>query len=257
LKKVYRSYAKVNIFLKIVGAREEYHEIVSRFVLLDKLYDTMWFEPNVGMTFDIIGDFECERKDNTIYKAYQAILDYIPQKRIVEFCKHHKLVVFKKIPKFAGLGGGSSNAATFIKMVNEMFTLGLSVEEMAKIGFKVGADVPFFAYGYKSANVSGIGEVVEEFKDEIPEIKLLVPEGARCDTKEIYKIYRRLFMSENEPEFAKKLIDKTSKEILEKYEPEKLNDLFKAVLKKYPEYHEYKRDEWFLSGSGSALFKTK
>ena len=55
------------------------------------------------MTFDIIGDFECERKDNTIYKAYQAILDYIPQKRIVEFCNFVKSVFFEEC--LSGING--------------------------------------------------------------------------------------------------------------------------------------------------------
>lgn len=256
-KKVYRSYAKLNVFLKVVGARDDYHEIVSRFIQLEGLYDSMWFEPGSGMTFEIVGDFECERKDNTIYKAYQALLDYKPQKMIVEFCKQYKLVVFKKIPKFAGLGGGSSNAATFIKMLNETLSLGLSVEEMAQIGIKVGADVPFFAYGYKSANVSGIGEVVEEFADDIPKFKIMLPENAKCDTKEIYKLFRKHFFDTIEPEFAKALLNKSSREILQKYEPTKLNDLYQVVLKKLPEYHSYKKDGWYLSGSGSALFKEK
>ncbi len=257
MKKVYRSYAKVNIFLKIVGTRDNYHELLSRFILLEELYDTMWFEPNHGISFDIVGDFECDKKSNTIYKAYEALLDYTPQKKIVEFCKKHKMMVYKNIPKQAGLGGGSSNAATFLKMINDALDLGLTTEDMSKIGAKVGADVPFFVHGYKSANVSGIGEIVEEFKDDIPQIKLFTPEDIKCETKEVYKTFRKFFIDAIEPEFAKELSRKTSKEILSKYLPLKLNDLFYAVLKKYPEFYEHKLDGWFLSGSGSTLFKVK
>jgi len=257
LKKVYRSHAKVNIFLKIVGTRENYHELLSRFILIDELYDTMWFEPNHGISFDIVGDFECDKKNNTIYKAYEALLDYKPQKAIVEFCKKHKVMVYKNIPKFAGLGGGSSNAATFLKMINEALTLGLTTDDLAQIGAKVGADVPFFAHGFKSANVSGIGEIVEEFKEEIPKIKLFTPEDIKCDTKEVFKTFRKFFINDLEPELAEELKNKTSKEILGEYQPLKLNDLFHAVLKKYPEFYEHKLDGWFLSGSGSTLFKVK
>lgn len=257
MKKVYRSHAKVNIFLKIVGTRENYHELLSRFILIDELYDTMWFEPNYGISFDIVGDFECDKKDNTIYKAYEALLDYRPQKNIVEFCKKHKTMVYKNIPKFAGLGGGSSNAATFLRMLNEALKLELSTEELAVIGVKVGADVPFFTHGFKSANVSGIGEIVEEFKDDIPKIKLFTPEEFRCDTKEIFKTFRKFFIDDLNLELAQTLKEKTSKEILSGYPPIELNDLFKAVLKKYPEFYEHKLDGWFLSGSGSTLFKVK
>jgi 4-diphosphocytidyl-2-C-methyl-D-erythritol kinase len=257
LKKVYRSCAKVNIFLKIVGTRENYHELVSRFILMEDLYDTMWFEPNHGISFDIVGDFECDKKDNTIYKAYEALLDYKPQKTIVEFCKKHKTMVYKNIPKQAGLGGGSSNAATFLKMLNEALKLELSIDELSQIGAKVGADVPFFVHGYKAANVSGIGEVVEEFVDDMPKIKLFMPEDIKCDTKEVFKTFRKFFIDELEPGLAEELKTKTSKEILGEYPPMKLNDLFQAVLKKYPEFYEHKLDGWFLSGSGSTLFKVK
>lgn len=257
MKKVYHSPAKINTFLKIVGTRDGYHELVSRFVLMEKLYDTMWFEPNVGISFEIIGDFDCDKKSNTIYKAYEALLDYKPQKNIVEFCKKHKMMVYKNIPKQAGLGGGSSNAATFLRMLNDILSLGLTPDELAAIGSKVGADVPFFVYGYKAANVSGIGEIVEEFKDDVPQIKLFTPDDIKCDTKEIYKTFRKHFITDLEPELAAELATKTTREILESHPPIELNDLFKAVLKKYPEFYEHKLDGWYLSGSGSTLFKAK
>lgn len=257
MKKVYHSHAKANIFLKIVGIRGNYHEISSRFVLLPNLSDNIWFEPNHGISFDIIGDFDCDKKSNTIYKAYEALLDYKPQKNIVEFCKKNKIMVYKNIPKQAGLGGGSSNAATFLKMLNEALSLGLSKKELAEIGVKVGADVPFFVYGYKSANVSGIGESVVEFQDTVPELKLFTPDDIKCDTKEVYKTFRKHFIDDLDVELAKELEGKTSKEILANYQPLELNDLFHAVLKKYPEFHEHKLDGWYLSGSGSTLFKVK
>ena len=84
MKKVYKSPCKINIFLKVTGTRDNYHEIASRFVLLDEPHDVMWFEPGNGLTFEIIGDFDCDRKDNTIYKAYHALLDYKPMKKIAE-----------------------------------------------------------------------------------------------------------------------------------------------------------------------------
>ncbi len=63
-----KSYAKVNIFLKISQKRENYHEIVSRFVRVKNLYDTISFIPNNETNeFNLIGDFGCKLEDNTIY----------------------------------------------------------------------------------------------------------------------------------------------------------------------------------------------
>jgi len=254
-KKIYLSYAKVNIFLKIVGTRGIYHEIVSRFVLHKELHDKMWFDKGNGETFEVVGDFGCDRKDNTIYKALLALTDFLPSKHIIEFCKNNKVIVYKKIPAFAGLGGGSSNAATFLHMLNDTLNLGISVDDLAGIGAKVGADVPFFVYRYKSANVRGIGEIVEEVEDdEIPPIELITP-AIRCETPEVYKTFRRNFITTLEPEFAEGLAGMKTADILERFDPIELNDLFRAVLKKYPEFYEYNDGRWFLSGSGSSVFK--
>jgi 4-diphosphocytidyl-2-C-methyl-D-erythritol kinase len=253
--KVYRSFAKINAFLKITGTRENYHEITSRFVLFKELHDDMWFEKGNGETFEIIGNFECDRKDNTIFKAFLALTDFIPSKKILEFGKQNKIAVQKNIPKFAGLGGGSSNAATFLHMINDTMELGISVEDLANIGSKVGADVPFFVYKYDSANVSGIGEIVEPMlDDDIPAINLITPDF-ECSTVEVYKTFRKYFMGEIDIELARHLPNLTTRDILEGYRPIELNDLFKAVLKKYPEFYEYNDSRWFLSGSGSSIFK--
>ncbi len=254
-KKVFSSYAKINVFLKIIGTRENYHEIVSRFVLFKELYDLVWFEKSTSDTFEVVGDFDCERKDNTIFKAFMALTDFMPSRQIVDFCKQNKVVVQKNIPKFAGLGGGSSNAATFLHMINDTLELGISIQDLARVGSRVGADVPFFVHKYNSANVSGIGEIVEEvLDDDIPAVNLFTPD-IECSTIEVYKAFRRYFIGEIEPEMAAYLSSLTTREILERYRPIELNDLFKAVLKKYPEFYEYNDSRWFLSGSGSSIFK--
>lgn len=254
-KKIYVSYAKLNIFLKIVGTRNNYHEIVSRFVLFKELHDKMWFDKGSGDTFEVVGDFGCDRKDNTVFKAFMALTDFMPSKQIVDFCKSYKVMVYKTIPKFAGLGGGSSNAATFLHMINDTLELGISIEDLASIGAKVGADVPFFVYRYNSANVRGIGEIVEPVEnDSLPNFTLLTPE-IPCSTVDVYKTFRRYFMSSIDINLAEKLSTLSTSEILDNYHPLELNDLFRAVLKKYPEFYEYNDGRWFLSGSGSSLFK--
>lgn len=255
-KMLEKAYAKVNIFLKITGYKDGYHLISSRFMLVESLHDLMWFEPGTDR-FEIVGDFDCEMEQNTIYKAYKALIHHYPKKEIIAFAKAHKVVVYKNIPSFAGLGGGSSNAATFLKMINKAVGLGLSNEELMRVGMDVGADVPFFLSGCKSANVSGFGEIIEPFEEEPLPLKLRTPEEIRCSTVGVYTTFRKYFadnMTKN-AEAAKELEGMTSKAILEKYEPEFLNDLFPAALKLCPELYEHKQASWFFSGSGSTFFK--
>ena len=165
--KIYKAYAKVNIFLKISGTRDNYHTIVSRFMKIKNLYDELYFEKKDIDDFLIRGDFDCDIKQNTIYKAYLALLDYTKSTKLKDLIKNYAIVVKKNIPSFAGLGGGSSDAACFLKMCNEVLMLELSLDELASIGSKVGADVAFFVYGYDSANVSGIGKWLRDLKKKL------------------------------------------------------------------------------------------
>lgn len=255
-KMLEKAYAKVNIFLKITGYKEGYHLISSRFMLVESLHDLMWFEPSAG-EFDIVGDFDCELEQNTIYKAYKALIHHYPKKEIIAFAKAHKVVVYKNIPAYAGLGGGSSNAATFLKMMNKAVDLGLSNEELMKVGMDVGADVPFFLSDCKSANVSGFGEIIEPFDEEPLPLKLKTPEAIQCSTVGVYKTFRKYFADtmEANAKAAKELETMKSRDILAKYQPEFLNDLFPAALKLCPDLYEYKGESWFFSGSGSTFFK--
>lgn len=258
--KVYHSYPKVNIFLKIVGTRlmkegSEYSLLSSRFMLLDDPFDAMWFEQTNSGRFEIAGEFNCALQDNLIYKAYRALVEAYPNKKIVDFCKSHRVKVYKRIPTGAGLGGGSSNAATFLKMINETLNLGINVEELARIGQSVGADVPFFVYGYPSANVSGIGEIVEPFEEEKLNLEIYTPH-IHCDTASVYKAFRKNLI-EYDLSNAADLEKMKSDVILRKYDAFLLNDLMEPAFQTYPELYDYKKDGWFFSGSGSSFFRQK
>ena len=183
-----KSYAKVNIFLKIAGKRDNYHELVSRFVLVKNLFDTISFEKKNCKEFTLEGDFGCTTQQNTIYKAYQKLVQI--DKKVEDYFKNHKVIVDKNIPEFAGLGGGSSNCATFINMVNDICDLKLSKDELSQIGATIGADVPFFIYEYNSANVTGIGEIVEKFEEDELSIKTITPK-IMCNTGAIFTAFRK------------------------------------------------------------------
>ena len=187
---------------------------------------------------------------NTIYRVFKAMnID-------TDFFKHHKVVVEKNIPSGAGLGGGSSNAGAFMRLFNEVCELGIDTPTLAKIGSTVGADIPFFVYDYNSANVSGFGEVVEEFEDEPFEIELFTPR-IHCDTALVYKTFRRELLDKIEPTAFKGWDKLSSKEVLSKVSAVEANDLYRASLIVYPELKEVAPKDWYFSGSGSTFFNIK
>ncbi len=254
--KVYKAYAKVNIFLKITGKRGAYHEIVSRFMKVENLYDELSFTPKEFEYFEIVGNFSCTTKQNTIYKAYEALLEYTKSESLKKLMVKYAINVKKNIPAFAGLGGGSSDAATYLKMCNSVLHLGLSLNELATIGLKVGADVPFFIYGYKSANVSGIGEVVEEFSEPLLEFDVYTPK-VEISTPKVYASYRDSFYNPLDDAKIQELKVTSSLQILNTLTPKEANDLFSPALKEYKQLQNHHRDGYFFSGSGSSFFKVK
>ncbi|WP_310440844.1 4-(cytidine 5'-diphospho)-2-C-methyl-D-erythritol kinase [Sulfurimonas sp.] len=258
--KLYKAYAKVNIFLKITGIRGNYHEIISRFMRVDSLYDELSFvAKDVGDEFKITGDFSCTVKQNTIYKAYVALLEFLDEANAVllkNLMSKYGVDVKKNIPAFAGLGGGSSDAATFLKMCNEVLHLGLSQNELALIGLKVGADVPFFIYGYDSANVSGIGEIVEEFKEELLDIEIFTPK-IEISTPKVYTSYRENFYNPIDCFEAEKLKKTSSLDVLKNMKADEANDLFKPALQEYKELKNYYKHGYYFSGSGSSFFRVR
>ena len=246
-----KSYSKVNIFLKIVGLRDNYHLIASRFVRVKNLFDTISFIKKDIDNFSIEGNFSCILEKNTVYKAYKELEKF---DEVKEFFKKNIVKIDKNIPEFAGLGGGSSNCATFLNMVNQACNLNLSKEELAKIGSNIGADVPFFVYEFDSANVSGIGEIVEEFKEESLNIEVITPKIA-CDTGKIYKNFREKFYKELNKDEVKELFVTNSKDILKKFSINEANDLYFSALDLNQDLKKFEKDNWFFSGSGSSFFK--
>lgn len=246
-----KSYSKVNIFLKIVGLRDNYHLIASRFVRVKNLFDTISFIKKDVDNFSIEGNFSCILEKNTVYKAYKELEKF---DEVKEFFKKNIVKIDKNIPEFAGLGGGSSNCATFLNMVNQACNLNLSKEELAKIGSNIGADVPFFVYEFDSANVSGIGEIVEEFKEELVDIEVITPKIA-CDTGKIYKNFREKFYKELNKDEVKELFVTNSKDILKKFSINEANDLYFPALDLNSDLKKFEKDNWFFSGSGSSFFK--
>ena len=166
---VLRSPAKLNLFLHIVGRRSDgYHLLQSVFQLID------WCDT---ITLKII-------PENTI-RRINAIAGVPPDKDLVvraatllkEFCKFEggvEIDLKKEIPIGAGLGGGSSDAATTLIGLNALWNLQLDKKILANLGLQLGADVPFFIYG-QNAFVEGIGEKIQEIELEKRDFLVIFP----------------------------------------------------------------------------------
>ena len=254
--KHYKAPAKVNIFLKITGKRNNYHMLLSRFMQVEDLYDILSFVPKEHEAFEIQGNFSCTIEENTIYKAYLALYQATNSNALQQLMQTHAVNVEKNIPAFAGLGGGSSDAATYLKMCNELLGLGLSTEKLSQIGATVGADIPFFIHGYASANVSGIGEIVEPFDEEPLSLQINTP-AIEISTPAVYKMFREHFYKELSGHEYDRLAAMDSKTVLEHYSMNEANDLFEPAIVLYPELKKHIQHGWFFSGSGSSFFKVK
>ena len=163
-----RSYAKINIGLDVIRRLDNgYHEvrmIMQSLRLCDELIVERTDDPGIVITAD--DPSLPVNEDNLIHKAAKLLID--------EFDLPGGLDVklSKNIPIAAGLAGGSGNAAAVMKAVNELFDLGLSVEDLKKRGVKIGADVPFCIMG-GCAISEGIGEVLTPIPS-IPQCSVLL-----------------------------------------------------------------------------------
>ena len=250
-----KAHAKVNIFLKITGYEAGYHTLLSRFMRVENLYDTITFVPGVFEQFTIEGCPEVPRESNTIYKAFVALNKYLDNPLLIYFFLNHKVVVDKQIPSQAGLGGGSSDAAAFMRLANEVLGLKIDSDTLAKIGSEVGADLPFFIYNYPSANVKGFGEIVAPFFEAPLPLELYTPKIG-CDTALVYKTFNKHLLKQIDPGAFVDWETRDSKTLLSTIaDPATLNDLYPAARIAYPELEALDTKGWFFSGSGSTFFR--
>jgi 4-diphosphocytidyl-2-C-methyl-D-erythritol kinase len=151
--------AKINLFLKVLGKRPDgYHDIFSWFQALD-LCDYLEIAKSDGNDIEIETDVDNipTGPDNLVYQAAMEIRRRCPQ------IGGLKIRLWKRIPVGAGLGGGSSDAASLLKGINRLFDLGLDSEVMEEMGLKSGSDVPFF-FSRGQAEVTGRGEIVNSIE---------------------------------------------------------------------------------------------
>lgn len=159
--------AKLNLFLHVVGRRDDgYHLLQSVFTFVS-LYDYLDFTLRTDGQIERVGQtiVGLAPEDDLIVRAARLLQQHTGTRYGVSIrCDKH-------IPSGAGLGGGSSNAATTLIALNKLWDLGLSRQELIQLGVQLGADVPIFLFG-QSAFVEGIGDVLQPV--EVPNYHYLL-----------------------------------------------------------------------------------
>lgn len=172
------SPAKLNLFLHITGRRADgYHELQTLFRMLD-WGDQLHFSPNSSGEVTLGGsELNFPPADNLIVRAALALPRSSGSQGV-----HIELQ--KRIPEGGGLGGGSSNAATTLLALNQLWELGMSISQLQQLGAQLGADVPVFTAGY-TAWAEGVGEILTPV--ELPECwYLVVVPPCHVSTAEIF-----------------------------------------------------------------------
>lgn len=162
--------AKLNLFLHITGRRPDgYHLLESVFMLID-WHDVLHFErmSSKQISREDLNGIDLPA-DDLITRAARALQEATGCTQGVH------IGVEKHLPAQAGMGGGSSDAASTLIALNRLWNLNLSRQELQRIGLKLGADVPFFLCGH-SAWVSGIGEIITPLagRNALPEQQFIV-----------------------------------------------------------------------------------
>jgi len=177
----FKAPAKINLFLRVTGVKDDgFHELQSVFQLID-LYDDIYIKIRSDTQINFINESnKIIQQDDIGLKAAKLIL------------KDKKLGVDiylkKNIPIGAGLGGGSSDAATILMAINALAHLNYTKIELMEIGLRLGADVPFFIFG-ENAWVEGIGESLS--KIDIPEsVYYLCYPSFPISTESIFKSFK-------------------------------------------------------------------
>ena len=250
LKKTVRleSPAKVNLMLRVLRRRKDgYHDIKTIFQKIS-LHDTLWFRLKRagGVSISTSGLNLPVGEGNLIHRAALLVLNRSDYKGGVA------VRITKKIPIAAGLGGGSSNAATTLKALNQLLRLNLPQKELVNMGLKLGADVPFFLMK-GSALGSGIGERLQ--KIQLPKLwYVLINPNFEVSTA---SVYRKVILTKMRFHYRIRKFFKAPKEIFHLLH----NDLETVVSREHLEINEMKEclsaagaAATLMSGSGPTVF---
>jgi 4-diphosphocytidyl-2-C-methyl-D-erythritol kinase len=241
--------AKINLFLKVLGKRNDGFHRLESLLAFTNLQDFLEVEKSEIFQLEISGI-----QSNLIDKNHNLFTE------IFKFFKTEfnlkssvKIILQKNIPIGGGLGGGSSNAASFMILLNKIFKLNLEKETLQKISLNFGSDIAFFFENYASI-IKGRGEIIENFPEFQSFSALLINPKIHLSTKEIFENFQQNYSNEIATEnLLKENIFTLTKNLV--------NDLEKPAIKAAVEVGEIlkncqnlKAKITKMSGSGSTCF---
>ncbi len=244
-----KSPAKINIGLNVIKKRDDgFHDIETIFYPIN-LFDELTFEKSNAFQFTSNNTDLEHDKNNLIIKAKDLLESYTGKKLKT------KISLDKHIPVGAGLGGGSSNCATTLLSLNELFNLKIEIDDLKKLALQLGSDVPFFL-NPKPSLASSRGEILKVIELKINFPILIVNPGIHISTKWAFdnlKIVTQQFS-----------IDKLFFESYFSFETLKekvTNDFENIVFNHYPEIANLKSKMFelgaifsLMTGTGSTVF---
>ena len=249
--------AKINLYLDILGRRKDnYHQIESVIQSIS-LYDTLHFE-KIKREIEIICDhpFISNKENNLIYKAAQLFFN------LTNLAPGVKITVQKKIPIGAGLGGGSSDAATTLLGLNLFFKTKIPLFDLMKCSSQIGADVPF-CLRKGTALIRGIGNEVYPLPSLEEGWIVLVYPDIHISTAWVYERISRKLTNKNLKTKLNipDLIKRTKSKKLHAMGDLLYNKLEEVVIKEFPlittikeKFRKNGAKNILMSGSGSTLF---
>lgn len=239
--------AKINLGLNILKKRKDgYHNISSCFYPVP-LYDILEVLPASQLSIKVTGiDIPGDSNDNLVIKAYRIIRKNFGIQPVT-------IHLHKVIPIGAGLGGGSSDGAFMLLLLNKLFNLELNNDDLIQYASELGSDCPFFIYN-RAMLVTGKGDVMQPEKKDLTGfyLKVIYP-GLHISTKEAYGKVVPSRTSTVTSDIIKKRVTSWKNHLI--------NDFEKVLFLKYPVLQEIKEKLYntgavyaSLTGSGSALY---
>lgn len=243
---------KINLGLHILGKRADgFHNLETVFYPV-AVKDALELMPATNSTTDV--EFtgtglsvDGNTTDNLCVKAYHLLQKDFPQLPAVKIHLH------KAIPMGAGLGGGSADASSMLKLLNERFHLNLSTDQLISYALQLGSDCPFFIIN-KPCFATGRGELLEEIKLDLSVYKMvLINPGIHVNTGWAF--------SNITPALPKRSIKEIVQQPVDTWKAELANDFEKPVFAAYPEVKAIKDSLYdqgavyaSMSGSGSTVY---
>jgi 4-diphosphocytidyl-2-C-methyl-D-erythritol kinase len=249
--------AKLNLYLNILGKRPDgFHNIETIFEKIDLLDEITIKEKGKGLKVKV-GTADCgQGKKNIVYKAVQEIFKEIGVTLNLD------IEIKKNIPVSAGLGGGSSDAASALKAINDIFKLGIPRGKLLSIATGIGKDVPFFMMDASFAIAKGAGEQLKKINLDKDFFHVVIKPPVSFSTKSMYEKVDRCGFScrTHSLKPALRAIKNMGVEALEK----NYYNAFENVLGRNSVYIDKIKallahsgaEHSLLSGSGSSVFCT-